>query len=231
MFIIPNEQSTKISIGVLTDPQKLGFTTGGTLLWNEAQPGCKPVSIEEWALDFVTDALARARHVRILTVVDVFTRECLALETDTSMGSLRVLRIHGRIVADRGPQRIRSDNDPKFTRRAYLAWSLDRHIDLVHIRHGKPIENAYAESFNGCPREECLNVSWSRVSVRGMRSDTWPRRFAALGYRTAEEFAALNRATGQSIAVWWGKGSQTPTPCPPSLSSRAPNDESCRMLR
>ena len=109
---------------------------------------------EEWALDFVSDALASARHLRILTVVDVFTRECLALETDTSMGSQRVLRVLDRIIGERGiPQRIRSDNGPEFSSRAYLAWSLDRRIELVHIRPGKPIENAHVESFNGaCAR-------------------------------------------------------------------------------
>jgi putative transposase len=118
---------------------------------------------EEWALDFVADALASARSLRILTVVDAFTRECLALETDTSMGSLRVVRVLERLIAERGaPRRIRSDNGPEFTSRAYLAWSLERRIELVHIRPGKPIENALVESFNGRLREECLNMSWFR---------------------------------------------------------------------
>jgi putative transposase len=66
---------------------------------------------EEWAMDFVTDSLASSRHVRILTVVDVFTRECLALEADTSLGSLRVIRVLERRIAERGkPLRIRCDN-------------------------------------------------------------------------------------------------------------------------
>ena len=118
---------------------------------------------QEWALDFVTDALASDRHLRVLTVVDVFTRQCLALETDTSLGSLRVIRVLEQIIAEHGaPQRIRSDNGPEFTSRAYLAWALERRIELLHIRPGKPIENAYIESFNGRLREECLNVSWFR---------------------------------------------------------------------
>ena len=66
---------------------------------------------EEWALDFVADALASSRSLRVLTVVDAFTRECLALEADTSLGSLRVVRVLERIIAERGaPRRIRSDN-------------------------------------------------------------------------------------------------------------------------
>ncbi len=73
-------------------------------------------SNEEWALDFATDALASQRHLRILSVVDVFTRECLALEPDTSLGSVRVIRVLERIIAERGaPQRIRTDNGPEFT--------------------------------------------------------------------------------------------------------------------
>lgn len=118
---------------------------------------------QEWALDFATDSVASSRHVRVLTVVDVFTRECLALETHTSIGSLRVVRVLEQIIAERGrPQRLRSDNGPEFTSRAFRAWALEQQIELVHIRPGKPIENAHVESFNGRLREECLKVSWFR---------------------------------------------------------------------
>jgi putative transposase len=196
---------------------------------------------EEWALDFVTDALASARHVRILTVVDVFTRECLALETDTSMGSLRVLRVLDRIIAERGsPQRIRSDNGPEFTSRAYLAWSLERRIELVHIRPGKPIENAHVESFNGRLREECLNVSWFRNLFDARRQiETWrdhyntDRPHSSLGYRTPEEFAALNRAAGQcSAGPAQGISNADPLPQTPiPAQTGVAIEESCRMLR
>ncbi len=192
---------------------------------------------EEWALDFVTDALASARHVRILTVVDVFTRECLALETDTSMGSLRVLRVLDRIIAERGaPQRIRSDNGPEFTSRAYLAWSLERRIELVHIRPGKPIENAHVESFNGRLREECLNVSWFRNLFDARRQiETWrghyntDRPHSSLGYRTPEEFAALI-ALRVNPVLGWGKGTQTPAPCPTPPSPLKPGLKSTRVV-
>jgi putative transposase len=90
---------------------------------------------QEWAMDFVADAMASGRRIRVLSVIDVFTRECLALETDTSMGSLRVVRVLERIIAERGaPARIRSDNGPEFTSRAYLAWAGERRIELAHIR-------------------------------------------------------------------------------------------------
>ena len=148
-------------------------------------------------MDFVSDAVASGRHVRILTMVDVFMRECLALKTDTALGRLRVVRVLERIMAERGaPQRIRSDNGPEFTSRAYLAWSLRQRIELVHIRPGKPIENAYIESFNGRLREECLNVSWFRNLFDARRQitawrdhDNRVRPHSALACHTPEEFA------------------------------------------
>lgn len=180
---------------------------------------------QEWAMDFVSDAVASGRHVRILTVVDVFTRECLALETDTSMGSLRVVRVLDRIIAERGaPQRIRSDNGPEFTSRAYLAWSLDQRIELVHIRPGKPIENAYIESFNGRLREECLNASWFRNLFDARRQiEAWRRHYntvrphSSLGYQTRSELdsprfvntiTALDRAHIRHAFLRKGKASR-----------------------
>lgn len=194
---------------------------------------------EEWALDFVADALASARSLRILTVVDAFTRECLALETDTSMGSLRVVRVLERLIAERGsPRRIRSDNGPEFTSRVYLAWSLERHIELVHIRPGKPIENARVESFNGRLREECLNTSWFRNLFDARRQiEAWrdhynrKRPHSALNYQTPLEFAAL-RATAQSSAgAREGASNAGPfphTPIPAKTGDQT--NESCRML-
>jgi putative transposase len=178
---------------------------------------------EEWALDFVTDALASQRHVRILTVVDVFTRECLALEADTSIGSGRVVRVLDRIIAERGaPSRIRSDNGPEFTSRAYLAWSLERRIELRHIRPGKPIENAYVESFNGRFREECLNVSWFRNLFDARRQiEAWRefynlrRPHSSLGYRSPGEFAALRAADFGSIEAREGASNAGPFPRAP----------------
>jgi putative transposase len=194
---------------------------------------------EEWAMDFVADALASARSVRILTVVDAFTRECLALETDTSLGSLRVVRVLERLIAERGvPRRIRSDNGPEFTSRAYLAWSLERRIELVHIRPGKPIENALVESFNGRLREECLNTSWFRNLFDARRQiEAWRdhynrvRPHSALDYRTPLQFAAL-RAAGQFIAgVREGASNAGPFPHTPFPAQTGEQVlESCRML-
>jgi putative transposase len=116
---------------------------------------------QEWAVDFVSDVTASGRRLRIFTVVDSYTRECLALEVDTSLPSRRVTRALAKIIDRRGaPVAIRSDNGPEVSSRHYLAWCIEKRIDAVHIQPGKPTQNAHIESFNGRLRDECLNVSW-----------------------------------------------------------------------
>jgi putative transposase len=115
----------------------------------------------EWALDFEHDAAESGRKFRVLSVIDVYTRECLALEVETSFASRRVTRELDRIVAERGaPEAIRCDNGPEFTSRHILAWALERKIELAHIEPGRPVQNAHVESFHGKLRDECLNASW-----------------------------------------------------------------------
>jgi putative transposase len=176
---------------------------------------------QEWAMDFVSDGMACGRPLRILTVVDVFTRECLALEADTSIGSQRVVRVLEAIIAERGqPKRIRSDNGPEFTSRAYLAWAVGKEVDLVHIRPGKPIENAYIESFNGRLREEFLNVSWFRnLYDARLQIEAWREHYnrvrphSALNYRTPAEFA-LACASDGFCRNEVGKGGSNAAPSP-----------------
>ena len=119
---------------------------------------------QEWAMDFIVDGLASGRMVRILSVVDAYTRECLALEADTSLGSGRVIRVLERLIAERGgPENLRSDNGPEFTSRRMIGWAEDRKITLVHIQPGKPMQNGHVESFHGRLRDECLNAHWFRT--------------------------------------------------------------------
>jgi putative transposase len=118
-------------------------------------------SNQERALDFAHDALAAGRNIRVLSVIDAFTRECLALEVDTGFASRRVTRVLDEIISPRGrPQAIRCDNGSELTVRHILAWALDWKIELRHIQPGKPTRNAHVESFHGRLREECLRVSW-----------------------------------------------------------------------
>ena len=125
---------------------------------------------QEWALDFVHDAVERGRAIRVLSVVYAFTRECLALEVDTSFASRRVTRVLDTIIAERGiAGAIRVDNGPEFTSRHFLAWCVERQIELIHIQPGKPTQNGRIESFHGRLREECLRVNLrGHVLVRGL---------------------------------------------------------------
>ena len=119
---------------------------------------------QEWAIDFIVDGLSNGRMVRILSVVDAFTRECLALQADTSLGTRRVTRVLDRLIAERGtPLSVRSDNGPEFTSRRMLGWAEERKISLVHIQPGRPMQNGHVESFHGRLRDECLNASWFRT--------------------------------------------------------------------
>ena len=103
---------------------------------------------QKWALDFVHDAVASGRSIRVLNVIDAYTRESLAMEVDTSFAGLRVTRVLDQIIAERGlPRAIRCDNGPELSSRHFLAWALDRKIDLVHIQRGKPTQNDYVESW------------------------------------------------------------------------------------
>lgn len=116
---------------------------------------------QRWSLDFVADQLANGRRFRILTVVDDFTRECLATVIDTSLPGVRVVQELDRLVAERGrPAAIISDNGSELTGHAILRWAAERAIDWHYIQPGKPVQNAFIEAFNGRLRDECLNESW-----------------------------------------------------------------------
>ena len=133
---------------------------------------------ERWSMDFVADSLANGRKIRVLTVVDDFTRECLATEVDTSLPGLRVARVLDQLGALRGlPAVITVDNGPEFSGRVLDAWAYQHQVQLHFIEPGKPVQNAYIESFNGKLRDECLNEHWfstvshARITVEAWRED------------------------------------------------------------
>jgi putative transposase len=163
---------------------------------------------QQWAIDFVHDRMANGRTMRVLSIVDTFTRECLALEVDTCLPSRRVTRALDGVIAERGkPERIRMDNGAELTSRHFLAWGIERRIELVHIQPGKPIQNAHVESFNGRLRDECLNTQWFRNLWHARRQiAAWRREFnqerphSSLDYRTPDEFfQACLAATASSV--------------------------------
>lgn len=150
---------------------------------------------EQWALDFLGDALAWGRRLRLLAVLDVCTREALAVEVDTSLPGARVVRLLSRLTVDRGiPQEIVLDNGPELAGRAVDQWAYERGVRLHFIEPGKPVQNAVIESFNGRLRDECLNEHWflsladARRIVEAWREDyNRARPHSALGYRTPTE--------------------------------------------
>jgi len=215
------------------------YREAGLAIWRKKRKHCvregKPLVMrtsanQKWALDFVHDAVECGRTIRVLSVVDAYTRECLALEVDTSFASRRVTRVLEAIVAERGqPLAIRCDNGPELTSRHFLAWCVERKIELVHIQPGKPMQNGRVESFHGRLREECLNLSWfqnlfdARGKIAAWRTEyNEERPHSSLGYKTPKEFAAAQAANfyraelGQEASNA-GPLPQTPSPLKPEI--------------
>ena len=152
---------------------------------------------QRWALDFVSDALFWGRKIRMLTVVDAFTRESLAIEVDTSLSGVRVSRVLDRIIDERGqaPQTIIMDNGPELTSKALDQWAYARGVRLHFIDPGKPVQNCFVESFNDKFRDECLNEHWfttiwdAREKIEAYRVEyNRERPHSSLGDLTPEEF-------------------------------------------
>ena len=113
--------------------------------------------------------------IRMLTIVDDCTRECPVIEVDTSLGGLRVRRVLDRMAIERGlPEAIVVDNGPELRGRGLAAWSEERGVRPEFIQPGKPVQNAYIESFNGRLRDECLNANWfTSLSDARRKIETW----------------------------------------------------------
>ena len=171
---------------------------------------------ECWALDFVSDALAWGRRFRCLTVVDCFTRESPAIEVDTSLPGARVVRVLEDLSVLRGlPQTILMDNGPELTSRVLDQWAYEHGVQLRFIDPGKPVQNAFIESFNGRFRDECLNQHWFVNLAQTRRIvDAWrldynrARPHSALGYLTPDEFAIQVRATSLAATQFETAGSK-----------------------
>jgi putative transposase len=153
---------------------------------------------QRWSLDFVHDQMTDGRRFRILAVVDDCTRECLALVADTSISGTRVARELDRIIAVRGrPKTIVSDNGTELTSAAILAWSDREQVGWHYIAPGKPMQNAFVESFNGRLRDELLNetlfgsLPHARAALESWRRDyNIKRPHSSLGWQTPLAFAA-----------------------------------------
>ena len=162
------------------------------------------VSINDvWTYDFVFDACANGQQLKCLTVVDEFTRECLAIHVDGSIRSKHVIAVLQRLISIHGaPRHLRSDNGPEFVSKAILKWLADEQIDTAHIDPGTPWQNGTGESFNGKFRDECLSLEWfrNRTDARVV-IESWRRHYNAvrphssLGNRTPHEFKSTISST------------------------------------
>jgi putative transposase len=125
-------------------------------------------------MDFVSDALFDGRRFRALTIIDMCTRECLAIEVDRGITGAHVASVLKGIAEDRHlPQRIYCDNGPEFVSRALDKWAYEHGVELDFSRPGKPMDNAHIESFNGRFREECLNTNWFMSIMRVVLTCLW----------------------------------------------------------
>ncbi|MGQ3002537.1 MAG: IS3 family transposase [Hydrogenophaga sp.] len=152
---------------------------------------------EIWSMDFVADALFDGRKLRMLTVVDLFTRESLAIDVGQSLKGEDVVRVLTAITQERGlPRTIKSDHGSEFISKVMDKWAYERGVELDFSRPGKPTDNANVESFNGRLRQECLNAAWfmSLDDARG-KIEAWrqyyneSRPHSALDWATPAEFA------------------------------------------
>ena len=157
---------------------------------------------DRWSLDFVSDQFIDGRRFRILAVVDDCTRECLALVADTSISGMRVARELDRLIAERGkPRTIVSDNGTELTSNAILHWADDSKVDWHYIAPGKPMQNAFVESFNGRLRDELLNetlfrsLAHARAVLEAWRADyNTDRPHSRLGWMSPAGYAAARRS-------------------------------------
>jgi putative transposase len=189
------------------------------------QPRVVPIAANlQWSMDFMRDTLSSGRVFRTLNVVDDATRECLAIEVDTSLSGARAGRVLDAIARERGayPKRLVLDNGPECTSRALDQWAYERGVELAFIRPGKPVENCFVESFNGKFRDECLNLHWflsledARRLIEAWRLDyNYVRPHSGLG-----DVPPALAARGAGLRPTALQSTSAPPP-PPTLKARA----------
>ena len=159
-----------------------------------------------WSMDFVHDSGADGRAFRAFTLVDDFTRECPVIEGDRRLGADRVVAVLTRLAACRGlPATISLDNGPEFHSRALDAWAFQHGVQLQFIRPGKPVENAFIESFNSRFRDGCLNQHWFRTLPEAQVCiERWRQH-----YNTARPHRGLGARNPAAFAALYQEGSTT----------------------
>ena len=158
---------------------------------------------EAWSMDFVADQTSQGNRFRMLTIIDVFTRECLAIEVGQKLNGEDVARTLARIVRRKGrPKRIYCDNGSEFSSRTMDLWAYTNKVSLEFSRPGKPTDNAFIESFNGSLRDECLNAHWfTDLADAKVKLQTWMK-----DYNEVRPHRALNDLSPLEFGSEWLKG-------------------------
>jgi putative transposase len=177
----------------------------------------RPVAANQtWAVDFIHDSLISGRRFRAFAVLDQWSRESLAIEVDVSLTGERVTRVLERLRTARGlPRVIQADNGPELRGRVLDQWAYENGVRLQFIEPGKPIQNAYIESFNARLREECLNehvfvsLDDARNKIEKWRGEyNRERPHSSLGNLTPEEFAAQHQMSSAVARTAWPAAEQ-----------------------
>jgi putative transposase len=163
---------------------------------DRGRPAAPTRPAQQWGLDFVSDALTDGRRLRLLGVLDLFTREALAIEVACSLPGEQVVAVLERLASERPlPEEIVLDNGPELAGKALDQWAAEREVRLRFIDPGKPVQNAFVESFNGRLRDECLDQHWFHSLADAQRTvEAWrvdynqQRPHSALGYRAPEAY-------------------------------------------
>jgi transposase InsO family protein len=183
-------------------PKRRSYGPKGAVVHQAQRPG------HVWTYDFLEDRTARGGKLKLLCVVDEFTRQCHAIRVEPRMGSHQVIETLEQLFALHGrPEHIRSDNGPEFVAHAVQHWLAERSARTIYIEPGSPWQNPYIESFNGKLRDECLNMEVfangqeARGIIEAWRCEYNARRpHSSLGYLTPDEFAARWRNSSRPTA-------------------------------
>jgi putative transposase len=164
---------------------------------------------ETWSIDFVSDALSNYRRIKCFTVADDCSHECVEIAVDFGINSQYVTRVLDQVARFKGyPKYIRSDNGPEFTSRHFMAWCQEHGITHILIQPGRPMQNAYIESFNGTFRDECLNENvFTSLAHARQKIATWKTEYneyrphSSCGRVPPAEFAVAHREATRSQNV------------------------------
>lgn len=163
---------------------------------------------ECWSMDFVSDRLFDDRRIRVLVIIENYTRECLALDASARIHGIDVVTALERITTTQGfPKRIKVDNGPEFISKDLDRWAYWNHVELDFSRPGKPSDNALVEAFNSRFRQECLNQHWflsledAHTKLQAWQTEyNGERPHSALGYHTPWE-SRLKSSNAEATAA------------------------------